>query len=149
MNGIRNSSAYIMGIGGIMPIFSLLAILTTFAGSIAVAQEPLDPLVEYKWVARPLVIFADSEFDPRFVEQLELLAEDPTVLEDRDVVVLTDTDPQAKGPLRHALRPNDFTVVLIDKEGKVVFRKPTPWSPREISRAIDKLPLRRDEIKKQ
>ena len=113
------------------------------------AQEPANPLAEYKWIARPLVVFADSEFDPRFVEQLELLAEDPKVLEERDVIVLTDADPQAKGPLRQTLRPNDFTVVLIDKKGNIVFRKPTPWTPREISRAIDKLPLRRDELTKQ
>jgi hypothetical protein len=115
----------------------------------ALAQDSLNPLGQYKWIARPLVIFADSEFDPRFVEQLQMLAGDPAVLEDRDVVVLTDTDPQAKGPLRQALRPNDFTLVLIDKEGNIVFRKPTPWTPREISRAIDKLPLRRDELNRQ
>lgn len=132
-----------------MPIFSLLTILTTVAGTFAVAQDAGNPLDQYKWVARPLVIFADSEFDPRFVEQLELLAEDTMVLEERDVVVLTDTDPQAKGPLRQSLRPNDFMVVLIDKEGKIVFRKPTPWTPREISRAIDKLPIRRDELNKK
>lgn len=132
-----------------MRIFNLLAILTTFAASVAAAQEPSNPLAEYKWVARPLVVFADSEFDPRFVEQMDLLAEDPAVLEERDVVVLTDTEPDAKGPLRQALRPNDFMVVLIDKAGNIVFRKPTPWSPREISRAIDKLPLRRDELNKR
>ncbi len=130
-------------------MFRLLTILATLAGSMALAQDSLNPLGQYKWIARPLVIFADSEFDPRFVEQLQMLAGDPAVLEDRDVVVLTDTDPQAKGPLRQALRPNDFTLVLIDKEGNIVFRKPTPWTPREISRAIDKLPLRRDELNRQ
>ena len=132
-----------------MRIFSLLAILTTFAAATAVAQESLDPLAEYKWIARPLVVFADSEFNPRFVQQIELLAEDPAVLEDRDVVVLTDTDPEANGPLRQTLRPNDFMLVLIDKEGNIVFRKPRPWTPREISRAIDKLPIRRDELNQQ
>lgn len=126
--------------------FSFLALLTVFAGGIATAQEPSNPLAEYKWIARPLVIFADSEFNPNFVQQMEMLAEDPAVLEDRDVVVLTDTDPAAAGPLRKMLRPNDFMLVLIDKEGKVVFRKPRPWTPREISRAIDKLPIRRDEL---
>lgn len=132
-----------------MRIFSLLAILTTFAAATAIAQEPLDPLAEYKWIARPVVVFANSEFDPRFVQQIALLAEDPAVLEDRDVVVLTDTDPEANGPLRQTLRPNDFTLVLIDKEGNTVFRKPSPWTPREISRAIDKLPIRRDELNRQ
>lgn len=126
--------------------FSLLALLITLIAAPLVAQERVDPLAEYKWVARPLVIFADSEFDPRFVRQMAILADDPSVLEDRNVVVLIDTDPDAYGPLRQTLRPRDFMIVLIDKEGKVVFRKPTPWTPRELSRAIDKLPIRQDEL---
>lgn len=126
--------------------FSFLALLTIFQVAFAVAQEPTNPLAEYKWVARPLVVFADSEFNPRFVQQMAMLEEDPTILNDRDVVVLTDTDPEANGPLRQTLHPNEFTLVLLDKEGKIVFRKPRPWTPREISRAIDKLPIRRDEL---
>lgn len=126
--------------------FSLLALWAIFSAATAAAQEPSNPLAEYKWVSRPLVVFADSEFDPRFVQQVAMLAEDLSALEERDVVVLTDTDPEANGPLRQALRPNDFTLVLINKEGKIVFRKPSPWTPREISRAIDKLPMRRDEL---
>ena len=126
--------------------FSLLALLILLTAVFAFAQETTDPLAEYKWIARPLVIFADSPFDPRFVRQMEMLAEDPAVLEERDVVVLTDTDPSVYGPLRERLRPYDFTLVLLDKEGNVVLRKSSPWTARELSRAIDKLPLRKDEI---
>ncbi len=126
--------------------FSLLTLLLSLFAVFAVAQETTDPLAEYKWIARPLVIFADSPFDPRFVLQMEMLAEDPDVLEERDVVILTDTDVDAYGPLRERLRPYEFTVVLLDKEGNVVLRKSTPWTPRELSRVIDKLPIRKDEI---
>ncbi len=126
--------------------FSLLTLLFSLFAVFTVAQEATDPLAEYKWVARPLVIFAESPFDPRFVLQMEMLAEDPDVLEERDVVVLTDTDVSAYGPLRERLRPYEFTIVLLDKEGNVVLRKSTPWTPRELSRAIDKLPIRKDEI---
>jgi len=132
--------------GGIMRKFSLLTLLLSLFAVFAVAQETTDPLAQYKWVARPLVIFADSPFDPRFVLQMEMLAEDPAILEERDVVVLTDTDVDAYGPLRERLRPYEFTLVLLDKEGNIVLRKSTPWTPRELSRAIDKLPMRRDEI---
>ena len=34
----------------------------------------------------------------------------------------------------------------LDKDGQVKQRRPLPWDVREISRAIDKLPLRRQEI---
>lgn len=133
-------------IGGIMRKFSLLALFVSLLAVFAVAQETSDPLAEYKWIARPLVIFADSPFDPRFVRQMEMLAEDPAILEERDVVILTDTDLEAYGPLRQRLRPYEFTVVLLDKEGNIVLRKSSPWTPRELSRAIDKLPIRKDEI---
>ena len=126
--------------------FTLLALLTVFGSAMAVAQEPSNPLAEYKWIARPLIVFADSEFDPSYIQQMEMLAEDSDILEERDVVLLTDTDPAAAGPLRKALRPNGFMLVLVDKEGNIVFRKPRPWRPREISRAIDKLPTRREEL---
>ena len=129
-----------------MRMRSVLTVLFLVVGPMALAQQPDDPLAEYKWQTRPLVVFADSEFSPRFVQQMEMLADDPAALEERDVVVLIDTDPAGNGPLRQALHPNGFLLVLIDKEGKVVFRKPRPWTPREISRAIDKLPIRRDEL---
>lgn len=125
---------------------SLLAVLLSVLAVFAVAQENTDPLAEYNWLSRLVVVFADSPNDPRFVRQMEFFADDPAALEERDVLVLTDTDPDAKGPLRMRLRPDDFTLVLIDKDSEIVFRKPSPWTVRELSRALDKLPSRLDEI---
>ncbi len=120
-------------------VLALLIPLTSFA------QED-DALAQYVWLKRPLVIFADSENDPRFRRQMEMLEQTPEELAKRDVVVLTDTDPAADGPLRDALHPRDFMLVLIGKDGKVALRKPTPWSVRELIHAIDKMPMRQDEI---
>lgn len=110
----------------------------------AVAQEY--PLAEYIWLKRPLVIFADSENDPRFRRQMEMLAKDMSELELRDVVILTDTAPAADGPLRQKLHPREFMLILFSKDGQIALRKPTPWSVRELSRAIDKMPIRLDEL---
>lgn len=101
---------------------------------------------EFLWQARPLVIFADTAADPAFIRQLADLQADPAPLLARDVVVVTDTDPGAASPWRRQLRPEGFSLVLLDKDGQVKQRKPAPWSVREISRAIDKFPLRRREI---
>lgn len=124
---------------------SIIAAVCCAVPVLASAQDA-GPLDEYMWTARPVVVFADSAQDPRFVRQMEMFERDAADLDDRDVVVLTDTDPAADGPLRQALHPRDFQLVVIDKDGTVLFRKPRPWSVREISRAIDKTPLREEEL---
>ncbi|RKF14917.1 DUF4174 domain-containing protein [Roseovarius spongiae] len=109
-------------------------------------------LSEFLWKKRPLVVFADSEFDPRFVRQMELLTareDDIAALAERDVVVLTDTDPGGGGPLREKLRPHGFMLALIVKDGTIYLRKPSPWDVREITRTIDKLPMRQQEVRER
>lgn len=101
---------------------------------------------QFTWQARPVVIFADTAADPAFVEQLAAVQRDPAPLLMRDAVVITDTDPAANSVWRRQLRPEGFSLVLMDKDGQVKQRKPAPWSVREITRAIDKFPLRRQEI---
>jgi len=101
---------------------------------------------DFVWLARPIVVFADSPDDPRFRRQMELLAEYPDELEEREVIVVTDTDPDAESALRLRLRPRGFMLVIMGKDGEVELRKPAPWDVREISRTIDKMPLRRQEI---
>lgn len=101
---------------------------------------------QYLWQARPVVIFADTPQDPAFVEQLRMIRGDSSQLLLRDVVVVLDSDPDARSAWRRNLRPEGFSLVLLDKDGQVKQRKPAPWSVREIIRAIDKFPLRRQEI---
>jgi hypothetical protein len=104
-------------------------------------------LSEFLWIKRPIVVFADTPNDPRFIEQMTFLNADIPALMLRDVVVLTDTNPAARSELRRTLRPRGFMLVLIDKDGGVKQRKPAPWDVREISRTIDKFPTRQQEIR--
>jgi hypothetical protein len=104
-------------------------------------------LNEFLWIKRPIVVFADNPADPRFIQQMTLLQARPQDLIDRDVVVLTDTNPAAKSNLRRKLRPRGFMLALLAKDGTVFLRKPSPWDIRELSRSIDKLPLRKQELK--
>lgn len=139
--------------------------LALAAGTLA-AQEPAEPTTaelweadrtivfdatsldidELVWLARPVVVFADSPNDPRFRQQIDLLRARPEDLAERDVIILTDTDPAAQSALRMRLRPRGFMLVLIGKDGEVELRKPAPWDVREITRSIDKMPLRQQEI---
>lgn len=114
-----------------------------------IIQAGTHQLDEYLWLARPLVIFADSPRDPRFVQQMEYLEERPEDLAERDVVVIIDTAPAAQSPIRQALRPRGFALVLIGKDGQIYLRKPLPWHVREITRSIDKMPVRQQELRDQ
>ncbi|WP_373280278.1 DUF4174 domain-containing protein [Palleronia aestuarii] len=106
-------------------------------------------LDDFKWIARPVVVFADSPNDPAFQEQIDLLAGRAEDLARRDVVVITDTEPDAMSDLRRRLRPRGFMMVLIGKDGDVKLRKPFPWDVREITRSIDKMPMRLQELREQ
>lgn len=130
-----------------------------FAMTALAADEPVntDPFVymdsdvtdlnQFIWEKRPIIVFADSQNDPNFRRQMEFLQAEPDALSDRDVVVLVDTNPDVMSPLRERFRPRGFMFVLVGKEGEVKLRKPFPWTIRELSRAIDRTPLRRRELR--
>lgn len=104
-------------------------------------------LDDFLWTSRPIVVFADTPADPRFQEQLALLTARPEELQVRDVIVITDTDPGARSAVRLKLRPRGFQLALLGKDGRVNLRKPFAWDVREITHAIDKWPLRQEEIR--
>ena len=103
-------------------------------------------LSDFQWIARPVVIFGDSPNDPSFRRQMELLAHRPGDLVERDVILITDTEPDVLSDIRRQLRPRAFMLAILGKDGQVKLRKPLPWDVRELSRSIDKMPLRQQEI---
>lgn len=136
-----------------------IALVAAFLPLSAFAQETPAPLTaiapvsaaEVVWndllyLKRPVVVFADSPNDPNFIRQMELIARDTGQLAARDVILIIDSDPAARSEVRQKLRPRGFSLVLLDKDLRPVIRKPLPWDVREITNAIDKFPLRRQEI---
>lgn len=113
---------------------------TVFAGS----EIDLD---DFLYIARPVVVFANSPSDQTFIEQMEYLTDRPDALADRDVLIVTDTDPEGRSDVRLKLRPRGFMLALIGKDGRVVQRKPLPWDVRELTRSIDKMPTRQQELR--
>lgn len=123
----------------------------------ALAQEAPAPTVgpvpaaevalgQFLWLQRPVVVFADTPDDPQFIRQMARIEAGLDELAERDVVVLTDTDPAAATEARQRLRPRGFALVLMDKDGEVKRRVPSAWTVREITHAIDRFPLRRQEM---
>lgn len=109
-----------------------------------------DPLDDHLWKHRLVIVFAQSENDPRFRQQMRELEERREALAERDVVVLADTTPGPSRfdttPLREKFRPHDFNVLLVGKDGEVKLRRPAPQNVDQIIRLIDRLPLRKQEV---
>ena len=112
-------------------------------------EGDVEDLSQFVWEKRPVIVFADSPDDPNFGQQIEFLEARAEELLDRDVVVLTDTDPSGDSALRTKLRPRGFMLVLIGKDGGVKLRKPIPWDVRQLMRAIDSMPMRQREIRER
>lgn len=127
------------------------------AQTLDAAPEVIDPMAprdardvtleEFLWIARPIVVFADSPADPRFREQMQMLADRPGPLLERDVVIIVDTDPSAATAIRRALRPRGFSLVIVQKDGRVGLRRPSPRDVREIIRGIDNFAIRQEELR--
>jgi Domain of unknown function (DUF4174) len=128
--------------------FVFAALLPLTASAQDFAPQPAAGVVfaDQLYVTRPIVVFADAPNDPNFLRQMELLARNYAELDERDVILVTDTDPAAKTEWRTKLRPRGFSLVIMDKDLRPVVRKPLPWDVREITHAIDKMPLRRTEM---
>ena len=138
-----------------------LAAQDSGSGDVAMAEtamtdavDPMAPidaadvsLQDFLWTARPIIIFADTPADPRFREQLQLLADRPDPLLERDVVIIVDTDPAARSSIRTELRPRGFALVVMQKDGTVGFRRPSPRDVREIVRGIDNFSFRQEEMR--
>lgn len=106
-------------------------------------------LSSFLWQNRVLVIFADTDRDLNYLRQMDLITARLLPLEERGVVVLTDTDPSGKSSIRTKLRPRGFAAVLVDKDGRIISRRPSPWDVREIERTIDSTPLRLQELREK
>lgn len=137
-----------------------ILVLSCFLPLAAAAQDapapafgPVDAagvtLDDFLWLKRPIVVFADTPNDPAFQRQMQRINADLAPLEERDVVIITDTDPAARTEVRQRLRPRGFSLVLMDKDGEVKRRNPAPWGVRDITHAIDRFPLRRQEMLEQ
>lgn len=95
---------------------------------------------DYQGIATLIVIFADDADDPDFLAQLDVLRGRADALARRNIVLLTDTDPAANGPLRQSLRPRGFGILLIDSMGTLNQRRRTVTDARTLIRQIDKMP---------
>ena len=115
--------------------------MSVFSGLEALQPEMLSSdLRSYAGHSTLIVIFADSLDDAEFTAQLDILRPHAEFLSARNIVLLTDTSPDANGPLRQALRPRGFSLLLINSVGTLAQRRGTVTDSQRLIRQIGQMP---------
>lgn len=137
------------------------------------AQHGIDPpvtvtLETMRDHARPLLVFAPTDKDPRFLEQVHRFAAAGDAMGEREVILVPlNARPEAASwgavPNTHPLgrmsseaaaearrlfniEPGAFTVLLLGKDGGEKLRSHTPVTARRLLQTIDSMPMRQQEI---
>jgi len=106
-------------------------------------------LASYKWKNRVLVILAPSDNDLQLKEQRASAAASAAGFSERDLIVVTEIGVEGPIHRKFGIRQSDFQVLLIGKDGHSALQWPKPVTSEVIFSAIDRMPMRRDEISKQ
>lgn len=117
-------------------------------------------LEQREWSARPLLLFAPHERDPR--ERDALLRRARAEVLERGIVTyrVTASSVRAAGAgagaaeatrlrERFGVSPSDRTAVLVGKDGGEKLRARLPLSTGELFRVIDRMPMRRAELERR
>lgn len=136
----------------------VLVVASTVLGSGTAAAAGLD---DYRWERRPLLVFAPTDTDPRFVETLNRIDATRCAFVDRDMVlgrILTagtstldgqavDADERQRLVSRFGIGADAFAVLLIGKDGGEKLRFTDVPDLRAIYTVIDGMPMRRGEMR--
>jgi len=117
---------------------------------------------------RPVLVFAPSS-TPQLIEQMRILAQGGVPMHERNVITVPillhddgkpwgvtfnladigqmSLEEQAAARRRFHVRPNDFTVILIGKDGGEKLRSHQPISLETLRSTIDAMPMRQQEMK--
>ncbi|MBC8103964.1 MAG: DUF4174 domain-containing protein [Cytophagales bacterium] len=117
----------------------------------AEADTPPASLSRYRNRNRVLLIFAPSKEDPRYKKQDRLMSGEATGLKDRDLIRFDVLEQKGIVPLRerYGIRPGQFRVLLIGKDGSIAFSALRPVVASDLFGRIDRMPMRRDEIRRR
>jgi hypothetical protein len=124
----------------------LFPVITCLVTMIAFGETNLS---SFKWKNRVLVVLAPSNHDQRLQEQQTIAAAASAGFSERDLIVVAEIETE--GPLHHMFgtRAGDFQVVLVGKDGRSTLQWSKPVSSEGLFSVIDKMPMRRDEMRQQ
>jgi hypothetical protein len=139
----------------LLPFASLVLLSLVALAAQTPRPQPLEQtLRNSRWKKRILLIAAPNAGQADFKTQKALLAARQPELAERDFLVLDvlydqlSTDDQAFLSKKIGIQPPYFSVVLIGKDGGVKEKSNRPIAPDDLFGTVDKMPMRRDEMRK-
>lgn len=103
----------------------------------------------FQWKNRPVLIFTSTDTHRKYSKQMEIFEISKEQLNERDIVVLVDSNPVPPSNLRRKYKPEGFLFVLIGKDGGVKFKSEEPVSMETLASIIDAMPMRQREMQSQ
>lgn len=113
-------------------------------------EKPVTDFDQYQWQQRLLVVFAPRDDNQAYIAQQRLIEGSDALLAERDLTVLhvvaTANDGDAiAARQRFQVANNQFTLVLVGKDGSVKQQWHQPTALGEIAALIDRMPMRQQE----
>ena len=98
---------------------------------------------------RVIELYTHAANDPLYLHQLKLLSADQQGLDERDIIIkkFVFDEHNASGFKKRSAGEN-FTVILIGKDGGEKYRSDQPLSLKKLYALIDAMPMRREEMRK-
>jgi hypothetical protein len=119
-------------------------------------------LGDYKWNSRVLIVFSPNTFNADYRDQTKALKTSKSGVKDRDLEVfyaLDQSSALAKGKIipddeaanlrnQFDVPSQNFTTILIGKDGTEKLRSSGAISSNKLFKTIDSMPMRKLEMKK-
>ncbi|MDM9384126.1 DUF4174 domain-containing protein [Chlorogloeopsis sp. ULAP01] len=120
-------------------------------------------LTDQRWKNRVLVVFAPSDNNNAYEQQIQLFSEYKAGFAERDLVLVQvlavgnnyaneeqiDESSTAKLRDRFGIGKEDFRVILVGKDGRVKRRDTVPVEATTIFDEIDAMPMRQQEMQQR
>lgn len=121
------------------------------------AKNLMQSLDSYQWKNRLLLVFAPSENNGEYQQQMQLLQGQKADFAERNLLTIelltegtnsVDAQEVAKIRERFNVSPQEFRVILVGKDGTAKRREQSPISAQSIFETIDAMPMRQQEMRR-
>ena len=119
---------------------------------LGVQANAADVLSSLRWKKRVLVVSALKPDNLSLIRQRQIFTDAQQAMAERDVVLVeavesNDTAQEIRKKL--SIAPGEFWALLVGKDGHIALSSQTELSASYLSRVIDAMPMRKDEMRKR